>query len=138
MSTTRLIPAETLTRARAMRHEAAPIEAKLWWFLRNRRLGGYKFRRQHPIAPFVADFFCAELSLVIELDGTSHLSTTEYDEQRTKRLERDGCHVMRFLNVDVALYLDAVLEEILRECKQLAARNHPHPSPLPEYRERGR
>jgi len=107
-----------------MRHESAPAEEKLWWCLRNRRLAGYKFRRQQPLAPYVADFFCAETKLVIELDGESHGERYEYDERRTQRLTRNGLHVIRFENHDVFHFLDAVLLEILKECERLT------PSPL--------
>jgi very-short-patch-repair endonuclease len=118
------VPLVLLERARAMRHEAAPAEQKLWQCLRNRQLCGYKFRRQQPLPPFVADFFCAEATLVVELDGESHGERQAYDARRTKRLTRDGLRVIRFENDDVFRFLDAVLEEILRECERLA----PHPA----------
>jgi very-short-patch-repair endonuclease len=118
MSTTHLIPAETLARARELRQDAAPAETKLWWCLRNRRLGGYKFRRQHPVAPFIADFYCSEADLIVELDGDSHAINETYDAARTKRLERDGYRVIRFTNSDVGKYLDAVLLEIFEECER--------------------
>src|SRR5207248_2238440 len=114
------VPALLLERARAMRHESAPAAEKLWWCLRNRRLGGYKFRRQQPLVPYVADFFCAQA----KLDGESHGERREYDERRTKRLTRNGLRVIRFENDDVFRFLDAVLLEILRECQRFS------PSPL--------
>src|SRR3954447_19228245 len=86
-----------LQRARSMRHDPAPAEQKLWACLRNRQLGGLKFRRQQPIEPFIADFFCFELKLVVELDGDSHGDREAYDVSRTKYLERDGCRVVRFV-----------------------------------------
>jgi very-short-patch-repair endonuclease len=110
-----------LERARAMRHEPAPAEQKLWQCLRDRQLSGFKFRRQHAIAPFIADFFCFELKLVVELDGDSHGNREVYDACRTKRLERDGCRVIRFVNEDVFWHLDAVLDEILNECERLSS-----------------
>ena len=118
------VPPVLLARARAMRGDSAPAERKLWQCLRNRQLCGYKFRRQQPLAPYVADFFCAEARLVVELDGESHGEREAYDARRTKRLTRGGLHVIRFENDDVYNFLDAVLEEILRECERLA----PHPS----------
>ena len=63
---------ELLRRARAMRHEPAPAEKKLWRLLRDRQLNGFKFRRQHRVAGYIADFYCHEASLVVELDGASH------------------------------------------------------------------
>src|SRR2546428_599656 len=92
------VPPLLLQRAREMRHEPAPAEKKLWHCLRDRQLGGYKFRRQQPIAPFVADFFCAPCKLVVELDGDSHDRRDEYDASRTRRLNRGGLRVIRFLN----------------------------------------
>ena len=115
-----------LERARAMRHEAAPAEQKLWQFLRDRQLGGFKFRRQHPTPPFVADFYCHQSQLVVELDGDSHSDRDAYDASRTKRLERDGLRVIRFVNEDVFWHLDNVLEEILLECERYSPRG---PSP---------
>jgi adenine-specific DNA-methyltransferase len=137
MSKSRLIPADLLERARNMRHEPAPAEAILWRSLRNRALGGYKFRRQKPVPPFIADFCCIELQLIVELDGDSHSERVTYDGRRTFRLERDGHTVLRFDNADIFENLTVVLDNILAECERLDARNHPHPNPLPAYRERG-
>jgi very-short-patch-repair endonuclease len=127
MPNIKLIPAELLARARAMRHEPAPAESKLWQCLRNRQLGGFKFRRQAPLVPYIADFYCVELALIVELDGDSHAERTEYDARRTVRLTRDEKHVIRFLNVDVFQHLDAVLSEILGECERLANSKSPSP-----------
>ena len=118
------VPPVLLERARAMRHEAAPAEQKLWQCVRGRQLCGYKFRRQQPLPPYVADFFCAEAKLVVELDGESHGERQAYDARRTQRLVRGGLNVIRFENDDVFHFLDSVLEEILRECERLAS----HPS----------
>jgi very-short-patch-repair endonuclease len=127
MQKSKLIPADLLARARAMRHEPAPTEAKLWNSPRNRQLGNFEFRRQTLITPFIADFYYAELKLIIELDGGSHAETELYDAQRTKRLMRHGMHVIRFLNIDVHCHLDAVLEKILRECERLSNSKSPSP-----------
>jgi very-short-patch-repair endonuclease len=121
MSRAKLVPAHLLAFARSMRAEPAPAEKKLWRCLRDRQLGGFKFRRQHPLGPFIADFFCAQVNLVVELDGDSHGDRTSYDDHRTKRLERDGYQVIRFLNDDVFWHLDAVLQVLLDECERLAA-----------------
>jgi len=115
-----------LERARDMRHEQVSAEKKLWHVLRNRQLNNYKFRRQQPVGPFIADFYCTEAMLVVELDGSSHDDRVEYDARRTTRLMRDGHHVIRFANGDVHWNLDAVLEEILSECERLSPRR---PSP---------
>jgi very-short-patch-repair endonuclease len=69
-------------RARKLRNSSTPAEQKLWQALRNRNLGDYKFRRQHPFGPYIADFFCAEVGLVVEVDGGSHLDQIAYDQDR--------------------------------------------------------
>ena len=122
-----LIPTELLQRAREMRHSAVSTEQKLWQCLRDRQLGGFKFRRQHPKPPFIAHFYCAEAKLIVETDGDSHATTEAYDASRTQRLERDGLYVMRFVNDDVHRFLDSVLEEILHECESLTKSQSPSP-----------
>ena len=98
-----------------MRHPQTPAEATLWRALRNRQLG-YKFRRQHPIYRFIIDFYCAEAKLLIEVDGESHLDSTqeEYDQARTAYLEDQGYHVIRFTNNEVRYNLQAVTEVVLK------------------------
>jgi very-short-patch-repair endonuclease len=113
------VPPVLLERARLMRHGAAPAEQKLWWCLRARRLDGLKFKRQHPVGPFVADFYCAEHRLVLEADGASHVDRTEYDEARTRWLNDHGYRVVRYENGDVHEHLDAVLEDILLQVEAL-------------------
>jgi very-short-patch-repair endonuclease len=120
-----------LQRAREMRRDPARAEQKLWRLLRDRQLGGYKFRRQHTTAPFIADFFCAELNLIIELDGDSHGDREAYDAQRTHHLERHGFQIIRFVNDDVFWHLDCVLDAIFSECERLSTAC-PHPNPRPE------
>jgi very-short-patch-repair endonuclease len=121
-----------LARARAMRHERIPAERLVWQCVRNRQLGGWKFRRQAPIGCFVADFYCHELKLIVELDGDSHVGQADADRVRTSILERHGCTVIRFLNVDVFDHLDAVLKAIYAECERIIdGSTPPHPGPLP-------
>ena len=125
---------ELLARAREMRHEPAPAEQKLWWCLRDRRLNSFKFRRQVPVLGYVADYYCAERKLIVELDGDSHNGREEYDEKRTQKLMSEGYRIVRFVNTDVFDHLDAVLEAILAECEAGVAERKaeaPHPSPLP-------
>jgi very-short-patch-repair endonuclease len=107
-----------LERARTMRKDAVPAERKLWFFLRNRRLSGYKFRRQEAIGPFIADFYCAEARLVVELDGDTHAEKAAYDARRTRWLETNGYEVVRFVNHYVHRELEAVLLTILRHCDE--------------------
>jgi very-short-patch-repair endonuclease len=104
-----------LERAREMRHPQTFAEATLWHALRNRQTG-FKFRRQHPIDRFIADFYCAEAKLVIEIDGESHLESSqeEYDKARTECLEELGYKVIRFTNNDVRYNNNEVVYEILQ------------------------
>ena len=97
--------------ARHLRNTSTEAEKKLWARLRNRQLNGAKFRRQHPLPPYVADFFCEDAKLVIELDGSQH--TPENDAQRTKFLENKGYTVLRFWNNDLTNNMQGVLEQIL-------------------------
>ena len=94
-------------------------EKILWYRLRNRKLNGLKFRRQHPIDRFVADFFCVEKELVIEIDGGIHNETNikELDENRTYELERFGLKVLRFSNEEVENEIEKVLEKIIKSLK---------------------
>ena len=105
-----------LTARDLRRHMTAP-ERLLWYFLRAKRFSGRKFRRQHPIGPFIADFACVEHRLVIEADGGQHAESVS-DMSRTRWLENAGWRVMRFWNEDIMRRTDDVLEEIRKatEC----------------------
>ena len=90
-----------------------PAERKLWQRLRSDQLAGYRFRRQHFVGRFIVDFFCAEASLAIEIDGDSHAERVEYDAERTAWLEKQkGWRVLRFANDDVHRNIEAVVEAI--------------------------
>ena len=128
---------ELLHRARMMRHEPAPSEKKLWRLLRDRQLAGFKFRRQHRLAGYIADFYCHEVLLVVELDGDSHGDRVAYDARRTKRIERRGHHVIRFANNDVFWHTDAVLQAIYDECVRLRSISKQALTPALSLRERG-
>lgn len=112
---------------RALRRRATPAEKRLWRVLRDRRLGGFKFRRQHPVAAYVLDFYCHAARLAIEIDGAVHDDPVRagYDADRTRALQRAGIRVIRFSNREVLEQVDVVAEAIL-----YAARS-PHPVPLP-------
>jgi adenine-specific DNA-methyltransferase len=118
--------------ARKLRKSSTDAELRLWLQLKNRNLGGCKFRRQHPIPPYIVDFACIDQNLIVELDGGQHVEQIALDASRTAFLESKGFRVIRFWNHDVLKQTDAVLQEILR---QLIA---PHPDPLPASGARGR
>ena len=98
--------------ARTLRATMTDAERMLWSRLRDRRLKGFKFRRQVPIADFVADFACLEAKLIIEVDGRRHLDKVESDRRRTRALGELGFRVVRFWNDDVLGKTDDVLEAI--------------------------
>jgi len=101
-------------RARQLRHDATDSERRLWAALRDRRLRGYRFRRQHPIGDFIVDFACTRHRLVVEADGGQH-ADNDADRRRTAWLEAEGWRVLRFWNNDVLANANGVIETILRE-----------------------
>ena len=106
----------TKLRARQLRRSMTEGERKLWALLRRKQLAGFRFRRQAPIGPFIADFFCAEAKLIVELDGAPHLDEeqTYRDAARTSWLEAHGCRVIRIWNIDVFKRPADVTESIHR------------------------
>ncbi len=109
-------PKDITTKARSLRKNQTDAESLLWLHLKGRRLAGKKFRRQHPIGPFVADFVCAEAKLVVEIDGGQHAAQNERqkDARRSEYMEALGYRVLRFWNNEVLNETDAVLEVIRR------------------------
>jgi very-short-patch-repair endonuclease len=105
---------QATTRSRTLRRSQTDAEVRLWYYLRDRRLAGHKFRRQFPLGPYFADFACAEKQLIIELDGGQHAEQAMRDESRSTYLREQGFVVLRFWNDQVLCQTDAVLEEILR------------------------
>jgi very-short-patch-repair endonuclease len=110
-----------------LRLDQTEVEKRLRFQLRDRRLFGYKFRRQVPVG--IADFACIEQSLIIELDGGQHSATTRQDAARTARFERDGWRVMRFWNNEVVENMEGVLETIAAALVETPSRPHPYPLP---------
>jgi very-short-patch-repair endonuclease len=99
--------------ARDNRKAPTPAENLLWQkVLRGKQFRGYKFLRQKPIGPYITDFYCAELKLVIEIDGDSHAEKLSYDAQRTAFLESHGLHVLRYANRDILNNLAGVYEHL--------------------------
>jgi len=103
-------------RARILRKNSTDAENRMWYFLRNRRLNGYKFNRQYVIEPYIVDFICRQQKLIIELDGNHHNdeSTINYDQKRTLYLIDKGYQILRFWNNDVLNNINNVLEKILQ------------------------
>jgi very-short-patch-repair endonuclease len=100
--------------ARALRKRSTDAETALWRKLRARQLSGMKFRRQHPFRNYILDFYCEELSLVVELDGDQHGTAdgVARDEKRTEVLNHCEMTVLRYANVDVLKNIDGVLMDI--------------------------
>jgi very-short-patch-repair endonuclease len=119
------LPTRTLDISRRLRREMTDAERALWQHLRAGRLDCLKFRRQHPVPPYVADFCCIAARLIIELDGSQHSPSA--DAVRSRDLRRRGWRIARFRDHDVLLHMDAVVDEIWR----LAVDPTLTPTPLP-------
>jgi very-short-patch-repair endonuclease len=122
-------------------------ERRLWSALRDRRLSPYKFRRQHPLGPYILDFACVQHRLAIEADGGQHAESNA-DLRRTAWLERQDWRVLRFWNNDILSNVEGVAETIMLELKNrprfFIRSANPHPPiavqwapPSPAKRERG-
>jgi len=119
-----------------LRENATDAERRLWALLPNRRLEGYKFRRQHPIGPFIADFACTKHKLVIEADGSQHFENPA-DDKRTAWLERHGWRVIRFWNPDILTNSEGILTVILEALAEAPSPASLRSAPSPAVRERG-
>ena len=97
---------------RKLREDATKAETRLWELIRNRRILGLNFRRQHKIGRFVTDFFCIKCRLAVEMDGAIHLYRAQKDEARTRWLETLGIRVLRFSNRELFRDPGAVLGKI--------------------------
>lgn len=104
------LPTTTLEYSRRLRREMTEAERKLWQHLRGRQLDGFKFRRQHPVPPYIADFCCIERKLIVELDGSQH--NEHKDAARTRFLESQGWKVVRFWDNEALVHTEAVIEAI--------------------------
>jgi very-short-patch-repair endonuclease len=104
-----------VNRSRVLRSTATSAEDILWFHLRSRRLGGFKFVRQFPIENYFADFACRDARLIVEIDGGTHGTSAERsnDSKRTQALNALGYRVARFHNNDVYENLDGVLDHLL-------------------------
>lgn len=102
------------TLPRRLRKSMTDAERRLWRALRNRQLGGHKFRRQHPVPPYVVDFACVERRLIVEVDGGQHSGQEDADAARTRALQAQGFRVLRIWNNEVMENLEGVLAVILQ------------------------
>jgi ATP-dependent DNA helicase RecQ len=103
---------EAAARARRLRRDGTWPERIVWGLLRGGRMGGLKFRLQHPVGPYTVDFYCHEIGLVVEVDGASHEERGDHDAQRTAYLEQQGLRVFRVTNADVMSDPEAVARGI--------------------------
>ncbi len=108
------LPDDIRAYAREMRNKMTDAEALLWKLLRDRRIAGAKFRRQHPVGRYILDFYCVEKQLGIELDGGQHGETVAYDQRRDDWLRGQGIQVLRFWNNQMLAEAEAVMEVIYR------------------------
>jgi very-short-patch-repair endonuclease len=127
LSDRRRVKLGTTNNARSLRGDMPLAEKKLWQALRGKQLEGLRFRRQHPIGPYIADFACIDELLVIELDGGQHQDQVAYDARRTAYVESLGWQVLRFWNNDVLNNLDGVLAKVV---EVLTTAPPSQPSPL--------
>lgn len=127
-----LVSEPLITYARELRKNQTEAEDLLWQHLRNRKLFGFKFRRQHPISQmYILDFYCARIKLAVELDGSHHLEKVqqEYDVERTNILKHLGIQVMRFTNAEVLNNIEQVFQQIVDTCNNALKfpSDPPHP-----------
>ena len=108
-------------KAKNLRSNLTEAEERLWSFVRNKKLG-YKFRRQHSIGVYIADFYCHELKLVIEVDGDHHFENQqmEWDIGRANDFRSLGIELIRFQNIDVLNNTEMVLTKIREKCFELS------------------
>jgi len=121
-------------RARDLRRNMTDAENRMWYYLRNRRLGGYKFVREHIIGHYIADFVCREKKLVIEVDGGQHMDAVEYDRLRTNDLEDCGYRVLRVWNDEVFKNIHGVMDSILNLLNSSPIQTPSSPTLLPQGR----
>ena len=122
-------------RARTIRNNPTDPEIFLWRHLSRSQLGGYKFRRQHVVEPYILDFFCPSKGLIVEADGETHNAVA--DARRDTYLLQRGFLTLRFTNADIRTNMDGVLTTILetlhaRPDRWRVGLDGPHPNPSPE------
>jgi len=103
---------EPVNYARDLRRQQTPTEKPIWETLQRNQLGGFKFKRQVPIGPYIADFVSFPGKLIVEIDGAGHDQTFSYVGARTSFLSKEGFDVVRFSNEDIRKNLKGVIETI--------------------------
>jgi len=121
------IRASTKQHSRTLRREMTDAEKLLWRHLRMEQIGGYKFRRQHPVGNYILDFVCLEAALVLEVDGGQHADSADKDMIRTQWLETKGLHVIRFWNNEVLNNIEGVTFVIWDYLSTLQPPSQPSP-----------
>jgi type I restriction enzyme M protein len=118
----------SVEKARSLREQATRAEKILWSALRNRKIGGHKFRRQQPYGPYTLDFYCAEKRVAVELDGRGHaaIQQVEHDKTRSDYLRQEDVMVIRFWNSQIRENLEGVLKKI-----RMVLEEAPSPQPSP-------
>lgn len=127
------LPSELLNFARSLRTEQTTPESVLWHLLRDRRLLGLKFRRQHPLPPYVLDFYCDEIKLAVELDGGQHNrdDVAARDAKRDGAIANHGIELVRYWNHDLMQRTESVLEDLFHRALKLRPSPGPAGYPLP-------
>jgi very-short-patch-repair endonuclease len=110
-------PADIFAKAKYLRSHMTSAEFNVWNFLKGKNLLGVRFRAQHPLGIYIADFYCFKLNLVIEIDGEIHntLIQKEYDSERSQDLKNWGIDIIRFTNYEVMNKFDFVQNKIVKE-----------------------
>jgi very-short-patch-repair endonuclease len=108
---------ETFAAAKILRDNMTTCEKLLWQKLKQKQACGLRFRRQHPIVFFIADFYCHEARLVIEIDGDIHIQQREYDDGRSAEMEKYSIKVIRFTNSEIENNIEEVIKNIENEIK---------------------
>ena|SRR5215472_8702828 len=101
-------------RSRELRHQQTEVERMLWYYLKARRVNGWRFRRQHPIPPYIVDFACLEAKLIVEADGGQH-AESRHDRRRDEFLGATGWRVLRFWNSQILTNVSGVVQMISDE-----------------------
>jgi very-short-patch-repair endonuclease len=112
-------------RARTLRQNMTEAESRVWQILCSHQMKGYKFRRQVPIGPYIADFVCHEARLIVEIDGGQHDRSSPPEVERSGSLQNEGYRILRFWNNEVLANLDGVPSGDRRR----VGPHHPHPTP---------